>query len=129
MMEANSIDFVTPTPSLHSFVVVNTIVEIIVNRIKAMPNYHQLRLSLDMVLFICNMIENLVYENDIKAKDQDKNFKREIALNVYKFLEWTKEDDKQFLFNSIQFLWSSGRIKKISFWKRLWSKIRHFLVK
>lgn len=129
IMEANSIDFVTPTPSLHSFLVVNQIVEIIVQRIKAMPNYHQLRLSLDMVLLICNMIENLVYENDIKAKEQEKNFKRDIALNVYKFLEWTKEDDKQFLFNSIQFLWSSGRIKKISFWKRLWSKLRHFLVK
>ena len=128
-MEANSIDFITPTPTLHSFLVTNKIVEIIVNRIKEIPNHHQLRLSLDMVLFICNMIENLVYENDVKAKDQDKNFKREIALNVYKFLEWTKDDDKQFLFNSIQFLWSSGRIKKISFCKRLWSKVRRFLVK
>lgn len=128
-MESNSIDFITPTPTLHSFLVTNKIVEIIVNRIKEIPNHHQLRLSLDMVLFICNMIENLVYENDVKAKDQDKNFKREIALNVYKFLEWTKDDDKQFLFNSIQFLWSSGRIKKISFCKRLWSKVRRFLVK
>lgn len=128
-MEADSIDFVTPTPSLHSFVVINKIVEIIANRIKALPNYQALRLSLDTVLFICNMIENLVYENGIKSKDQERNFKRDIALNVYKHLDWMKEDDKQFLLNSIQFLWSSGRIKKISFWKRLWSKLRRFLVK
>jgi len=128
-MEANSIDFVAPSASLHSFIVTNKIVEIIVERVKSIPSYHQLRLSLDMVLLICNMIENLVYENNIKAKSQDKNFKRDIALNVYKFLDWTKEDDKQFLLNSIQFLWSSGRIKKIHFLKRLWAKIRHFLVK
>lgn len=128
-MEANTIDFVSPTPSLHSFVVINKIVEIIANRVKGIPNHHTLRLSLDIVLFICNMIENLVYENDIKAKDQERNFKREIALNVFKALSWDKEDDRQFLLNSIQFLWSSGRIKKIAFWKRLWAKIRRFLVK
>lgn len=126
-MEANSIDFISPTPSLHSYIVVNKIVEIIAERIRALPNYHQLRLSLDLVLFICNMIENLCFENDIKAKDQPANFKRELAVNVFKHLEWIKEDDKQFLLNSIQFLWSSGRIKKISFLKRVWSKMRHFL--
>lgn len=126
-MEANSVDFISPTPSLHSYIVVNKIVEIIAERIKALPNYHALRLSLDLVLLICNMIENLCYENDIKAKDQSVNFKRELATNVYRSLEWNKEDDKQFLLNSIQFLWSSGRIKKISFWKRVWGRMRNFL--
>lgn len=126
-MEANSVDFISPTPSLHSYIVVNKIVEIIAERIKSLPNHHNLRLSLDLVLFICNLIENLCYENDIKAKDQPANFKRELAMNVYRHLDWIKEDDKQFLLNSIQFLWSSGRIKKISFWKRVWSRLRHFL--
>lgn len=128
-MEANTIDFVSPTPSLHSFVVLNKIVEIIAERVKAIPNYHSLRLSLDVVLFICNMIENLTYENGIKAKDQPQGFKKEIAISVYRQLEWIKEDDKQFLVNSIQFLWSSGRIKKISLFKRMWAKIRRFLMK
>lgn len=126
-MEANSVDFISPTPSLHSYIVVNKIVEIIAERVKALPNYHTLRLSLDLVLLICNMIENLCYENDIKGKEQNPNFKRDLAMNVYKSLDWIKEDDKQFLLNSIQFLWSSGRIKKISFCKRVWSKLRHFL--
>ena len=128
-MEANSIDFVSTTPSLHSYTVVSKIVEIIANRIKDFPNHHTLRLSLDVVLFICNLIENLTYENSIKPKDQERNFKREIALNVFKQLGWDKDDDKQFLLNSVQFLWSSGRIKKISFWKRVWAKVRHFLVR
>jgi hypothetical protein len=127
MMEANSVEFISPTPSLHSYIVVNKIVEIIAERIKALPNHHNLRLSLDLVLFICNLIENLCYENDIKAKDQSPNFKRDLALNVFKHLDWVKEDDKQFLLNSVQFLWSSGRIKKLSFWKRVWSKARRFL--
>lgn len=128
-MEATTIDFVSPTPSLHSFVVLNKIVEIIAERVKSIPNYHSLRLSLDVVLFICNMIENLTYENGIKAKDQPQGFKKEIAISVYRQLEWIKEDDKQFLVNSIQFLWSSGRIKKISLFKRMWAKIRRFLMK
>jgi hypothetical protein len=128
-MESNSIDFVSQTPSLHSFVVVNKIVEIIADRIKSIPNYQSLRLSLDVVLLICNCIENLVYENGIKAKDQPHHFKKDLALNVYKHLDWIKDDDKQFLVNSIQFLWSSGRIKKIPFVKRVWAKARHFLIR
>lgn len=128
-MESNTIDFVSQTPSLHAFVVVNKIVEIIVQRIKAIPNHQSLRLSLDLVLLICNCIENLVNENGIKPKDQPQNFKKELALNVYKQIGWTQEDDKQFLANSIQFLWSSGRIKKIPFVKRVWAKARHFLIR
>ena len=126
-MEANSVDFISPTPSLHSYVVINKIVEIVAERVRQLPAHHNLRLSLDLVLFICNMIENLCHENDIKAKDQPVNFKRDLALKVYAHLDWIKEDDKQFLLNSIQFLWSSGRIKKISFWKRVWGRLRHFL--
>lgn len=128
-MEATSVDFVSTTPTLHSFVVINKIVEMIAERVKSIPNYHTLRLSLDIVLFICNLIENLVYENGIKKKDQPAGFKKDIALNVYKQLDWFKEDDKQFLINSIQFLWSSGRIKKISWFKRVWAKLRRFLTK
>ena len=128
-MEATSVEFVSPTPSLHSFVVVNKIVEIIAERVKSIPNYHNLRLSLDVVLLICNLIENLVYENHIKKKDQPAGFKKDIALNVYRHLDWMTEDDKKFLSNSIQFLWSSGRIKKISIFKRIWAKILRFLMK
>ena len=128
-MESNTVDFVNPTPSLHSFIVYNKIIEIISERIKHIPNYETLRLSLDLVLLICNMIENLCHENNINSKNQEKNFKREIALTVYKFLNWTGNDDKQFLLNSIQFLWSSGRIKKIKFYKRIWCKVKNFIIK
>lgn len=128
-MEVSSVDFVEPTPSLHSFFVVNKIVEIIAEKVKSIPNYYNLRLSLDVVLLICNLIENLVYENNIKKKDHPPGFKKDIALNVYRHLDWTTEDDKKFLTNSIQFLWSSGRIKKINWFKRMWAKFRHFLIK
>lgn len=129
MMQTDSIEYITTTPTLHSYVVVNKIVETIAERVKQMPNYTALRFSLDLILYICNLVENLVFENGIKKKDQPANYKRDIATRVFQALDWTKSEDTQFLLNSIQFLWSSGRIKKISFWKRVWSKIRRFLVK
>lgn len=128
-MEYSTVEYVNPSPSLHGFIVNNKIIEIISERVKSIPNYESLRLSLDVVLLICNLIENLCYENNINSKNQEKNFKREIAVNVYKHLNWISADDKQFLLNSIQFLWSSGRIKKIKLYKRIWCKVRHFIIK
>jgi hypothetical protein len=128
-MESNTIDFIEPTPSLHGFIVYNEIIKIISERIKHIPSYESLRLSLDLVLMIANMIENLCYENNINSKNQEKNFKREIAVNVYKFLGWISADDKLFLLNSIQFLWSSGRIKKLKLYKRIWCKVKNLVIK
>lgn len=128
-MESSTVDYVNVSPSLHGFIINNKIVEIISNKIKEIPNYETLRLSLDVVLLICNLIENLCYENNINSKNQEKNFKRDIAVNVYKHLNWISNDDKQFLLNSIQFLWSSGRIKKIKLYKRIWCKLKQFVIK
>lgn len=128
-MEYSTAEYVNVSPSLHSYIVNNKIVELVVDKIKSIPNYETLRLSLDIVLLICNLIENLCYENNLSSKNQEKNFKKEIALNVFKSLGWIKEDDKQFLLNSVNFLWSSGRIKKIKFYKRIWSKVKHLIKK
>jgi hypothetical protein len=68
-----------------------------------------------------------VFENNIKSKYKPKGYKLQIAQTVFERLNWTKADDKDFLNNAIAFLHSSGRIKKISFVKRMLALGKRFL--
>ena len=116
-MNIGTLEFVSSTPHLKSFVVLNRIVEIVVADVKSIPEYAKLQRNMDLVLRICEIIENLVYENDIKG--QPKGFKKDIALKVYDKLGWSTAEHHDFLENAIMFLWSSGRIQKVKLIQRI----------
>lgn len=123
IMNDTSLEFVEPTTSLRKFVIESKIIDTVVNEIKLIPNYESLRLSLDLALHICNLIEALVEENGIKAE------KQQMYLRVATKLGWTRPDDETFIKNSISFLHSSKSIKKVPFLKKVWGFIKHFLLK
>jgi len=121
-MQTSTIEFVDNTSSLHSFVVINKIVELIVTDIRAIPEFQKLQRSLDLVLRICLLIENLIFENNVKG--QPSGFKKDIAIKVFETLGWKSAEHMDFLVQSIQFLWSSDRIKKVKLTKRIWSAVK-----
>ena len=121
-MQSTTIEFVDNTSSLHSFVIINKIVELIVADIRAIPEFSKLQRSLDLVLRICLLIENLIFENSVKG--QPAGFKKDIAIKVFDALGWKSAEHMDFLCQSIQFLWSSDRIKKVKLTKRIWSAVK-----
>jgi hypothetical protein len=127
-MEASTLEFIKITPNLKNHIVENKIIEVIVEKIRSIPQFEKLQRNMDLVLLICDIIENLCYENNIKSKTQPKGYKLGIAQTVFDRLNWTKADDKDFLNNAIQFLHSSGRIKKVSLHKRIMAFAKRFLV-
>lgn len=120
-MNSDTLEFVSSTPHLKSFVVLNKIVELVVADIKSIPEYQKLQRNMDLVLRICEIIENLVYENDIKG--QPKGFKKDLAVKVFDKLGWQSPEHHDFLENAIMFLWSSGRIQKVKLSQRIWGWI------
>ena len=117
-MNSNTLEFVSSTPHLKSFIVINKIVDIVVADIKSIPEYSKLQRNMDLVLRVCEIIENLVFENDIKG--QPKGFKKEIAIKIFDKLGWNTPEHHDFLENGIMFLWSSGRITKVKLGRRIW---------
>lgn len=126
-MQTSTIEFVDNTSSLHSFVVINKIVELIVADIRSIPEYNKLQRSLDLVLRICLLIENLVFENGVK--NQKEGFKLDIAVKVFELLGWKSPEHLDFLNQSVQFLWASDRIKKVKLTRRLWASIKKLFAK
>lgn len=127
-MEASTLEFISITPTLKNHIVENKIIEIVIEKIRSIPQFEKLQRNMDLVLFICDIIENLVFENHLKSKHRPKGYKLQIAQTVFERLNWNQPQDKDFLVNAISFLHSSGRIKKIPFVKRVVAFAKHFLV-
>ena len=126
-MDVNSLEFIGVTPTLKNHIIENKIIEIIVEKVRNIPQYDKLQRNMDLVLFICDIIENLVFENNVKSKYKPKGYKLQIAQTAFDRLSWTKPEDKDFLNNAVSFLHSSGRIRKISLFKRLLAFGKRFL--
>lgn len=126
-MESSTIQFIDNTSNLNNYILINRIVELIVADVKAIPEFQKLQRSMDLVLRICLLIENLVFENGVKSKEP--GFKKTIAVKVFNSLGWTTVEHLDFLAQSIEFLHSSEKIKKVKFVKRLWSAIKKVFVK
>ncbi len=126
-MESSTIDYIDNTSNLNNYILINRIVELIVADVKSIPEYHKLQRSMDLVLRICLLIENLVFENGVKSKEQ--GFKKGIAIKVFKCLGWESAEALDFLAQSIEFLHSSEKIKRVKLVKRIWSFVKRAFIK
>ena len=125
-MNVNSVNLIGKSKTLNNHICVNSIIDIIVNDIKNIPQYQSLNKSIDLVLHICLLIENLVNDNNIKG---EPNFKLDMAVKIYEKLGNVKPDDKEFLINSIKFLHSNGKIKKVKKVIKVFNFVKNYFVK
>lgn len=126
-MESSTVDYIDNTSNLNNYILINRIVEMIVADVKSIPEYHKLQRSMDLVLRICLLIENLVFENGVKSKEQ--GFKKNIAVRVFKSLGWESAEAMDFLAQSIEFLHSSEKIKRVKLIKRVWAAVKRAFIK
>ena len=45
----------------------------IVTKVQAMPDVNELKLDLDIILYVCNIIENNIKQNETKSIDKKKD--------------------------------------------------------
>jgi hypothetical protein len=80
----------------------------IIAKIQAMPDLHELKLDLDIILYVCNIIENNIKQNETKSIDKKKIvvdiIQKSIPLNPAEILILNK---------MIEFLHSNHLIQKV----------------
>ena len=116
-MNSKTLSYVGKTSQLHSYAGINLIIDLVSNKIKEeIPQFERLGRSTDLLLYVCEQIENLCYENSIKGQ---KGYKLEIAHKIFEKLGFNKVDDNDFVKNTISYLHSKGDIKQVKFSKRI----------
>jgi len=127
-MDTDSLSFIDTTSTLHNFMTEGKIVCVIVEELNKIPELKNLKMSLDLLLHIALMIENLAASNNLKGKP--KGYKVDVCIKVFEKLGFiTNPDDKQFIINGLNFLHSAGKIKRLGFFRRWTAKLYHFLLR
>ncbi len=127
-MDTDSISFVAQTSTLHNHIVEQSIISTVVDELQKIPDLKNLKMTLDLLLHIALIIENLTYDN--KLIGRPKGYKVDMVVKIFEKLGLINHtEDKQFIVNGLNFLHSAGKIKRLGFFRRLWSKIYKFLRK
>jgi hypothetical protein len=127
-MDTDTLSFIEQTSTLHNHIIENKIISVIVVELQGIPELKSLKMSLDLLLHIALMIENMTYDNQLKGRP--RGYKVDIAIKIFEKLGFiNREEDKQFIQNGLNFLHSAGKIKRLGFFKRAFAKIYRFLLK
>lgn len=95
--------------SLKSYVIYNTLVQDINNIIREkIPNFDKLgKANNELILLICNVVENKITNNKKKKID-----KKNLVIDVIHNLFCLSVDDRKNIGEIIQFLYDNNKIKK-----------------
>jgi len=94
------------------------------------PNIERMKGDVELIIFICNLIENICFDNGIKKSQAKPNYKLDLAIAIFQRLGIIKnQEDRQQLENAIHSIHSLGQIKKIPFFKKLIAAIKRWIQK
>ena len=91
----------------------NALIELIVSKIKEIPDYEKLKSDIELILVICRMIETISADSDLKLD------KLNAIIEIYKKSFEMSTDDHLNLVNVVNFLHQNQSfIYKRGFWKK-----------
>ena len=98
---------------MNTDVVKNNLIDKIVEKINKIPKHHELRLNPELILLVCNIVENTINKSD-------KVSKKDVVIDVFKQINHiTCENDINLLGSLIEFLHSNDKIKKVKLLSKL----------
>ena len=96
----------------------------IIAKVQAMPDLHELKLDLDIILYVCNIIENNIKQNETKSID-----KKKIVVDIIQKCTPLNPPEVLILNKMIEFLHSNHLIQKVSKIEKTGSKIFNWALK
>ena len=93
----------------------------IVERVKAINNYQTLKLDCELILFVCNCIENAVY-NKVDKKSLALSIMKQIFVNV-------TPSEELVITDMIEFLFVNHLIKKVPMFTKVKRIVKSWLTK
>lgn len=91
--------------------------EMLEEKVKSLPDFSTLKLNPELILLVCNMVE----EGSEKRHNIDK---KELVMRVLENIFKYNESDKRLLDDQIEFLHATKKIKRV----RLIVKLVHYLI-
>ena len=91
------------------------LIEKISEKIKLIPEYEKIRIEIELVKCVCNIVENYVKKNNSKQKN--KIDKKQLVIDSLNNIFTYSEQEKNLIASLIDYLFNNDQIKKSSFYK------------
>ncbi len=111
--------------SLQSFALENTLIKTIVDKIKLIPMYEQLKHDIEITEHVCNLVENSVIHNK-KSRPIDK--KQLVIKIMAQLFNLNSDADKKVVDQHIDYLFNNKMIRKISIATKLLKSARNYFL-
>ena len=93
-------------------------------KIKLMPDFNDLKFDPDIILYVCDIIENNIKQNEVKSID-----KKQIVISILQKCYTFTQPELIILNKMIEFLHSNHLIKQITLVEKNSSKIINWMIK
>lgn len=97
------------------------LVDVVNTRIRSLANYMELRLNPEMILLVCNLIENGA--NSKKLKIDKKDLAMKVLHSVFSYSDL----DKRHVSDTIEFLHSNNKIKRVRLLKKIFAVLYNWI--
>ena len=95
--------------------IVFSLIEQIAEKIKLIPQYEKIRVEIELVKTVCNIVENYVQKNN--SKDKNKVDKKQLVIDALTLVYIFSEPEKVLIASLIDYLFNNSQIKKSSYYK------------
>ena len=86
----------------------------ITDKIHSMPNYQELKNDLEVILYVCTIVENEIKQNKTKSIS-----KKDIVIDILNQLFNISDEEKELFGKHIEFLHSNSLIKKVTDYEKI----------
>ena len=108
-LNIKSLEHIRFTTTLKSHSDIHSIIELLVKRIKEIPSFENLHLNIDLIVYVCQIIDQILVDSKLKNIDKFKLF-QEIYINIFPD---TSERELKTIKAIIEYLHGIGEIKAI----------------
>ena len=91
-----------------------TIKQETIEHIRKIPNYMLLKNDIELILYVCNIVENTA-----KSVDNKKPDKKELVMTIMTLAFSLQKAEQEVVEKAIDFLHNNKKIKKMSFMKQI----------
>jgi len=115
MANSLTIPDITFKNSLKKHILVYTLIEKVAEKIKLIPQHEKLRVEIELVKTVCNIVENMVSNKNKKQKQPID--KKQLVIDALSFVFSYSEPEKELIASLISYLFNNDQIKKMGIYK------------
>ena len=112
--------------TLKAHVIEQKLFNLITCELKGIPNIAEIQHNIELVEYVCNLIENSVKKNNRKSKSRVD--KKKVVIRIFQTFFGLDDRQVEILDGQIDYLYQNGQIARLLLSQRLYAIVKNFFL-